>query len=645
MSKKEIKMQYIRFSEDYNKNILIPATDSPYNYIKNKKSPHFISMMKYNQNQYTEWQKNKSLSGMHGSSTNRIWADFDSKDLKQAFLDAKVFVDRLFSLGFAEDEVQICFSGNKGIGLIVDTTEEFTIEQVGTICSKIAKDLKTFDTSMYDHQRIFRLPFTKNEKTDLYKVPITYEELCSMNIDEIKESAKDLSNFDQDTIQSYYKTSNVKFPKEYLEIPKKVEKKMNPVSTSGTPRHWKEYKWQILQGNFEVGERHNALMVLAATLRGINYDSGTARAMLEEADKKHCERTKDSPCEEIDYLIEQTYSDTWRGGQYSPKNNTWLKAYCERLGISEEVSSDQPLVKIGDVKSDFIDYVINIDKNTIKTGIERLDEAMPLTTGMICGLVGSASSGKTAMALKMLKNTSKAGITSVFASLDMHRTRLLEKLIYSNTELERDELYKKVQDGNSGNIFEKIAEDYKNVYFYDRSAASVAHIRKYIEQVQEETGEKVKFLLIDYFERLGSDKSEDTAASKEVAGALQDLCNDFNICIVVLVQPNKFAIGGGPDTPILSYTSIKGSSFLYQSFRSIISIWRPFFNPEWKHNDKFLQMAILKNDLGELDLFNFGWSGRKGDIWELTEEGEQELKDLIKRKKESSEQKKGDDWS
>jgi hypothetical protein len=214
----------------------------------------------------------------------------------------------------------------------------------------------------------------------------------------------------------------------------------------------------------------------------------------------------------------------------------------------------------------------------------------------------------------------------------MHRNRLFEKLLYKTSGLSREELYKRIKEGTASPIFNKVREEYKNVYFYDRSAPTVDNIREYINQVQEQTGKKVKLVMLDYFERVNSDKSEDTAASKDVAGKLQDLVNDFDICMVTLVQPNKFALASGPDSPITNYTAIKGSSFLYQSFRSIISIWRPFFNPEYAEYDKFLQMAILKNDLGELDMFNFGWHGKKGEIWELAQEGEEELERLLKLK-------------
>lgn len=644
-------MQYIRLSENYNNNILIPISESPYKYIKNQNLPHFISMMKYNHDQYLQWKKTNSLKGMDGSTTTRVWADFDSRtDLKQAFADCKIFVQRLYDLGFKENEVQISFSGSKGCGVIVETKSEFTIQQVQTICVKLAKGLNTFDTSMYDHQRIFRLPFTKNEKTGLYKIPLMFGDL-NEDPETIKVYAKDLSSYDREEIEGFYQVSAIQIPKNLTDVPvekKKVEKK-NLLNTDLKPKHYKEYKWQILQGNFEIGERHNALMVLAATCRGLGYSATHAQKLCEGADELHCERTKDSPCSEIESnIIPSIYSETWKGGQYSPDNNPWLKVYCERLGIETEPEEQEfKIIKIGDVKSDFVDYMQNIEANTVKTGIDPLDDAMPLTTGMICGVLGAASSGKTALALKMLKNTSKNGVLSVFASLDMHRTRLFQKLVMSSTDMNRDQLIKSVKAGGSEDVFEKIQQEYANVYFYDRSAASVLEIRRYIEKVQEQTGQRVKFLMVDYFERLGSERSDDTAASKEIGGALQDLCNDLNLCIVVLVQPNKFSLSGGPDSPILNYTAIKGSSFLYQCFRSIISIWRPFFTPELKQHDKFLQMAILKNDLGELDLFDFGWSGRRGDIWEMGEEEEAELKQLLKEKaqKKSDEKSNDNGWS
>ena len=218
----------------------------------------------------------------------------------------------------------------------------------------------------------------------------------------------------------------------------------------------------------------------------------------------------------------------------------------------------------------------------------------------------------------------------------MHRNRLYEKMLYKLTGYSREDLYLKFKNKEESKILlSKIKEEFGNISIFDRSSPTVQNIRDYVLQCEQESGEKVKLVLIDYFERLVSDINEDTAASKRIAGELQDFANDLDVCLIVLVQPNKFSLSGGPDKPILNYTAIKGSSFLYQSARTIISLWRPFFHPRWKDYDNYMSMAILKNDFGELDQFDFHWNGKKGEITELEDIERAELKDLLESKSQS----------
>jgi hypothetical protein len=234
-------------------------------------------------------------------------------------------------------------------------------------------------------------------------------------------------------------------------------------------------------------------------------------------------------------------------------------------------------------------------------------------------------------------------VISVFASLDMHRNRLFEKLLYKASNQSREKIYEDFKQDKEEEYLDVISRDYGNVWFYDRSSPTVADIREYILEVQRKTGKRVRFLMLDYFERVNSDKSEDTSASKDISGKLQDLVNDLDIALITLVQPNKFSLGGGPDTPIKSYTSIKGSSFLYQSFRSIVSIWRPFYTPEWSHLDNYMQMAILKNDLGEIGMETFGWRGKTGDIYELTQTEKEIFEKLLEEKNNAEKNSKNSD--
>lgn len=603
----------------------------------------YLSTYYYNDQHYSQFKKTGSIAGIRDVLTNTLWFDFDSEDDPSiAQKDALVVIERLKAARVPERNVEVYFSGRKGFDVRVTLKDRvLTPDQVKSlIVNKFGKDIPTLDLSMYDAPQLLRVPGSKHKGSGLVKIPLTVDELRDLTIQEIKNKAVSLDN-----VSDGIEWDVTEVDEAFLDYPKVEEPKKIVVPNSGTPaKNWKDYRWSLLQGHFGYpGKRHDALLRLAATCRAMGYDEDTTTFMCLAADSKHCLMTGDHPVDDLENdIIPSIYSDTWKGGQYSPQSDPWLADYCKRLGFDVQKSE---AIRISDLKDGFYDYVSNIEANTILTGIPRLDKEMPLTIGMNLGIVGAPSAGKTAIALNILKNTSAKGVVSVFASLDMHRNRLFEKLLYKETRLPREELYKKIKNKELDSAFEKIKKDYENVYFYDRSCPSVKDIRSYIEEVEAKTGKKVKLVMIDYFERVNSDKSEDTAASKDVAGQLQDLINDFNICLVTLVQPNKFSLSGGPDSPIKSYTAIKGSSFLYQSFRSIISIWRPFFTPEWKDHDKYLQMAILKNDLGELNLFTFGWEGKTGAITELDYDQFEEFNELFGKKKENEEKNQGNSWS
>lgn len=605
----------------------------------------YISIFAYNEEQKKKIDETGSVSGIRDVTTNILVWDFDNKDNPElARADTIELGYRLVNTyGVDPDSIHCYYSGSKGMHIVLPINKEITPDQFKKATGEIAKGLKTFDPVVSDAARVIRMEYTKHPKTGLFKIPLHIAEVDEMNIEQIKVLAKNQRE------EILFNDKPVKLPETLFTVAEK--KNTTPIISNeydykNPPKGWKVYKWAIAQGYFESGERHNALMVLAATCRALGYDKESTYFLCKSALKKQSRRTGNDEFakEELwkNIIEESVFSEKWEGGAYSPKTNPWLKLYCEKMGFDADDKSESPIVQLHDIENEFIDYVQNIDKNTILTGIPSLDKALPLTVGMNLGLIGSASSGKTAMCLKILKNTSDAGVVSVFASLDMRRNRLYEKLLYRVSGLSREALYKRIKDGTAGEIFTKVREEYKNVFFYDRSCPSVEDIKEYVLKIEETTGKKVKLLMVDYFERINAERSDETAASKEVAGKLQDLVNDMNLCLITLVQPNKFSLSGGPDTPILNYTAIKGSSYLYQAFRSIISIWRPFFTPELKDNDKFMQMAILKNDLGELDMFNFGWNGKQGEIWELSEEEEEELENLLANKNNKKVDSKSD---
>jgi KaiC/GvpD/RAD55 family RecA-like ATPase len=643
-------MEYIRFSENYKNNILIPAVESPFKYIKNIESPYFISMMKYSDKQYNEWLKTKSLAKMTGSSTDRIWADFDSKDVRTAFEDAKVFYTRLKEYGLEDENIQISFSGNKGVGFIVDLEDRISLSDVTSIVTTLAKGLKTFDTSMYDNQRIFRLLFTKNEKSGLYKIPLTSDELVNANLDEIVQSSKNINNFNKEDVLSYYKRA--KANSKLLQI-RSVEKtkeiKINKPETSSNlkeamstkPRHWKDYKWSLAQGFFEPGERHNALMVVAATCRGLGYDKHTAYYICKSALKKQAAITGEEEFDKselFENIIERSvYSDNWEGGQYSPKTNPWLAKYCERMGFkTDEVDEiEAPAITLGDMSGDFYKFSKDFEKNILKTGIKELDDNATLTVTTLNGLLGQPGAGKTSMAINYLRNTSMQGVNSMFFSLDMGKQIVYSKLVQKETGLnfkESLDLYR-YEPEKAAKIAAKLEADYKNVGFNFRAGTSVADIRRSIKEREQLIGGKVKLVVVDYLECIQSSLSDPTAGGGQIAGQLKDVANEEEVCILLLLQTQKHSTPEISD-PLLSLKQVKGSSVVEQSCSSILTLWREGYSPKYVDNDRYISFAVVKNRFGGLWSGDFSWDGVRGNIESLAEEEKQELKDFRRRKKE-----------
>jgi hypothetical protein len=625
---------------------LIPESEALEKYVSSIDKDWYVSLFRYTEEHKKYVEETGSVSGIRDTLTNNLYFDFDSKsDLENARNDALVTANRLLEKGIPEDAIGCYFTGNKGFSLEVTINDYLTPDQFKSIVFNLAGDLDTFDRVVNDPNRIVRLANTKHQTSGLYKINLSPEELTTLPIDEIKKIAKSPRKIEnKSTVASLTPELNALLVKQQEKTIEKIAKELSfdtsSVDMKVKPKYLDESRWLLANGFFRTGERNHAMLCLAATYKNVGYAEEHTMNLLRGVSELQASRTGEElfPDNEIDLIINQVYSDNWKGGQFTTRDpNNWLSQYARKMGLN--IVSDEGPMTLDGIESQFTHFVKNIEKNTIKTGIVSLDKLMPITVGSNIGVVAAAGAGKTALALKILKYNSKAGIPTVFASLDMHRNRLFEKVIYNVTGLSRDEVYKMFREGRGTEITAKVKEEYGNVWFYDRSSATVKDVKEYITDVEQKTGEKVKMVMFDYFERINTDVSDDTAASKKIANEIQDLIVDLDLAAITLCQPNKFSLGGGPDTEIKSYTSIKGSSFLYQSFRGIISLSRPFYTPSTKHLDNYMIINILKNDLGELDRLKFGWVGKTGEIVELEDHEKDELDELMKMKEAKKEGK------
>lgn len=139
-----------------------------------------------------------------------FFVDFDCSDdvtIEDVLSDARKVVEH-FLIGF-EVEPHIWFSGNRGFHITVDR-EYFGAEPssyltyvwhtvVSSISSKL--ELKSTDFRTYTVGRMWRLSGSVHGKSGLYKIPLTVYELMNLDIDAIRELAKEPRDIDEEEVE------------------------------------------------------------------------------------------------------------------------------------------------------------------------------------------------------------------------------------------------------------------------------------------------------------------------------------------------------------------------------------------------------------------------------------------------------------
>lgn len=632
-------MKYKAIALGFNNRKLVPVEEDSWDHVKDNEKDYYESIFRYNEKHYKQFQETHSLAGISDVTTEKLVWDFDAEgQLNQSKADAVVLCQRLIEQGIAQDALQIAFSGKKGFSVELHTDKQFTPTEFKNINLSMAEGLETNDQKIYDAQRIFRITGTRHNSSGLFKYPLTINQLSDLSVDAIKALAEDI-----ETAELPNKIS-IELPqviydmrtREDATLPTSVNVKA-PIDLNFTskPKGFTNCKFALLNGFFDQGDRSNSLMALCATCKGLSFPKEITYGMLKSAARLQAARTDTTefPKKEIwNTIVEQIYKPTWNGGTYSCSNTPWLKKICDSLGPNKCKSHDVAVgfVDTNDMSQQFENYSVNIEKNTIKTGIVQLDNAVQLTVGMPVALLGAPSSGKTSLSIDILNNTSKLGITSAFFSMDMYGPLVYLKKIQKHFGYNSREVHEifKNDKKKSAEINALIKEEYKNVKFSLKAGHSVSDMREIVGDYEQKMGDKVKLVVIDYLECISGPFSDATANTSKIAGELRDFATETNTCVITLVQPPKSA--GDASSPLTSMRQIKGSSMLEQSFRVILGIYREGFGPNMVEHDRFLTINALKNTMGPLFSIDTSWNGVRGEISELDGEGRAELASLRK---------------
>ena len=204
----------------------IPYRTVPYFVENHNRYSVFCSAYRYNITDITK-------ADLYGN----LYLDFDDindfNKVRADVLTALSYLKIVYHIN--EDQVEIYYSGNKGIHIIVPAVilgiEPTPI--LNGVFKMIASSIKTFtpnktiDMQIYDNKRMFRIPNTIHEKSKLYKIQITPHELRSFTEKQIKTLALQPRYIEHNIVYETNSIAQTQFKRaieEYYELNKETLK-------------------------------------------------------------------------------------------------------------------------------------------------------------------------------------------------------------------------------------------------------------------------------------------------------------------------------------------------------------------------------------------------------------------------------------
>lgn len=230
------------------------------------------------------------------------------------------------------------------------------------------------------------------------------------------------------------------------------------------------------------------------------------------------------------------------------------------------------------------DYVLHMDEKPvyIKTGLERLDEALHISPGDFIIIGGRPSAGKTALSLQIAASMAKQNYTVYYFSLETSKRKLGARLMANQIYCPLDTVKNKAVSLN------EIDGQAKNMKMplYIRSAAgkNVAWMKS------QALRKKAQVIFVDYLQLIHETGVKDRyAAITAISIALHELAQTTGIVVVALAQLNR-----NPSKPGATPTNsdLRESGQIEQDADAIILLSGD--NP-----DKYL-FRLSKNKEGEI---------------------------------------------
>lgn len=563
-----------------NRGFLVPCEEL-HKYVTN--SPLYRSTYVYNDEALKHAEEYRTLKKYIGlRAIDKVLIDIDKGDNSDKhtlnFIRATIF--ELEELGLPRRAMQPYFSGSGYHISIPNEAFEFekSVELPLHVKATMMKILPDIDKSIYTRTGLYRVAHTKNQKTNLFKIPLTIDEVY--NLDPVK-------------IQNLAQENRIEFPYALLtaegELAEYKVLNPNPVTSFNKisePTKVVPCVQSLLREGPIQGNRHNTVLRIVSHFKRNGIPSEYAKNAIMFWNKDSLDTG------ELMELVDSAYNGNYR---YSC-NDSILASRCQTRCIYFQHKDYTIDIKNATDMQDDLDSRLTADFSGKTINLARCfgltDIDAEIYPGELVTIFGPTGSNKTTLAQNLVLGVDFVNdgimkswqIPTLFLSLElsawyMHRRHLQ---IVSNTDKDTvNKNYKEVFTEN---------EDLLSHIVIQTISPTLAQIKEKIRELQPAV------VVVDYIDLIETSSKGEYEKVKAVSHGLSSMAVNMDLIIIQISQVAREY----SRNEVLDLYAGKGSGAIENASRKVIGL-----NGQPDSPKKTLQM--YKNTDGELFKVDLEW--------------------------------------
>lgn len=567
-----------------------------------EKSPLYRSVFWYTEDVVDYIRTNKSISSYRGiRGIDQIAIDIDKGSNSDEYTLKKLrdYLHQLAELKVYPESFQVYFSGT-GYHIFI-AQEVFGFDPSKDIAFQVSETLKIVklisDSAAVRAAQLIRIEHTLNEKSNLYKIPLTYEEAMTLEAEQIHELARTQRfDFEYHELEGNYELEKYVIGEQQIVQEEKAMQKDSYFNNRYAICI--QELWRL--GPTE-GIRNNTVLRIASHFKRQGIPEEACIASMEHWNTKTVASLDDKV---VRTKVSSVYNSPYRYGC----NDFLLKKFCDRSCIfyKHKNLDIEPLLTVNDLHDEFRrhqDMVSRKDEFINLKDVFGLKVDCVLYPGEFSVIMGDTGVNKTSI------------VQNIMLGYDMVNERFnntKESIIYYGPELTPGLMQLRHYCIISGLTEEEVlSKRDSELYKYQKMLNNIAIQAEILtmEQIENTIRDKQPtFLIIDYIEQIAhpSMNFREALAIADITRGLSAMAVKYNMHILGISQINRESAKDGTVSKHSGY----GSGSIEKTARKLFSI-------EADEGSPYRRISMLKsnssNPWGESPLIEYlpNWRFRR----------------------------------